>query len=125
MSVILCNKNILKPSFGVGHGKPTTHLTPHSLPLFNSLAGDFGFDPLGLGEDGNLLGCMCRQSWFMLALQCLEYPRGLLLKPLGLVKEIKNAHEWKLKRLRTRDPNMTRADFASRWYDAPNTSKRE
>ncbi|CAN6721564.1 unnamed protein product [Malus baccata var. baccata] len=102
MSVILCNKNILKPSFVVGHGRKS-------------------------------LGCMCRQSWFMLALQCLElqefflqiYPRGLLLNPIGLVKEIKNAHEWKLKRLRTRDPNMTRADFASRWYDAPNTSKRE
>ena len=38
----------------------------------NRLAGDYGFDPLGLGEDPESLRWYFKQSLFMLALPCLE-----------------------------------------------------
>ncbi|MCD7471822.1 hypothetical protein HAX54_012503 [Datura stramonium] len=55
---------------------------PH---LDGTLAGDFGFDPLGIGEDPESL------RW---------YPSGPLLNPLGIAKDIKNAKHWKLKQIK-------------------------
>ncbi|CAL8996373.1 unnamed protein product [Prunus brigantina] len=197
------NKNVLKHSFGAAntcwHVKPAkpqgfarhvahAQLRPTWLPgldpppyLDGSLAGDFGFDPLGLGEDpeslrwyvqaelvharfamlgvaGILLTDLLRVTgllsipvWYKAgavkfgfantetlflvqlilmgfvetkrymdfkspgsqaqdgsffgleaALEGLEpgYPGGPLLNPLGLAKDIKNAHEWKLKEIK-------------------------
>ncbi|KAL5558863.1 hypothetical protein UlMin_035074 [Ulmus minor] len=196
-------KNVLKPSFGVKStpwpalpGRTRAHsrlvaqaqLRPTWLPgldpppyLDGSLAGDFGFDPLGLGEDpeslrwyvqaelvharfamlgvaGILLTDLLRVAgntsipiWYeagaikfqfantetlfiiqlilmgfvetkrymdfvspgsqaqegtFLGLEAsfegLEpgYPGGPILNPLGLAKDIKNAHDWKLKEIK-------------------------
>ncbi|KAF2324384.1 hypothetical protein GH714_013401 [Hevea brasiliensis] len=111
--------------------------------LDGTLAGDYGFDPLGLGEDPESLNGLCRQSWFMLVLPCLAlleffsqiyaetrrymdyvspgsqakegsffgmeaaleglepgYPGGPLFNPLGLAKDTKYAHDWKLKEIK-------------------------
>ncbi|CAM8975984.1 unnamed protein product [Rhodiola kirilowii] len=133
--------------------------------LDGKLPGDFGFDPLGLGEDPESLRWYVQANLFIHALQWLEllgffsptwllrvtgirnlpvwfeagavkyefvetkrymdfinpgsqakspffgieaslegiepgYPGGPLLNPLGLAKDIKNAHDWKLKEIK-------------------------
>nr|GMC50453.1 photosystem I chlorophyll A/B-binding protein 5, chloroplastic [Ipomoea batatas] len=88
--------------------------------LDGTLAGDFGFDPLGLGENPESLRCFAETKRYMdflnpgsqaeegtflnieAALEGLEpgYPGGPLFNPLGLAKDIKNAREWKLKEIK-------------------------
>ncbi|XP_043712611.1 photosystem I chlorophyll a/b-binding protein 5, chloroplastic isoform X2 [Telopea speciosissima] len=116
---------------------------PH---LDGTLAGDYGFDPLGLGEDpeslrwyvqaelvharlamagvaGILFTDLLRvtkisnlpvwyeagavkfnfastETLFIVQLLLMGYPGGPLLNPLGLAKDIKNAHDWKLKEIK-------------------------
>lgn len=40
------------------------------------------------------------QSSHLFGLMINSYPGGPLLNPLGLAKDVKNAHEWKLKEIK-------------------------
>ncbi|KAL0351997.1 UNVERIFIED_CONTAM: Photosystem I chlorophyll a/b-binding protein 5, chloroplastic [Sesamum calycinum] len=115
-STLRCHRLVVK-----AQGRPTwlPGLDPPPY-LDGTLAGDFGFDPLGLGEDPESLKCFVETKRYMdfrnpgsqakegsffgleAALEGLEpgYPGGPLLNPLGLAKDIKNAHEWKLKEIK-------------------------
>ncbi|CAD6242250.1 unnamed protein product [Miscanthus lutarioriparius] len=117
-------------------------LRTRTAPSCRQLAGDFGFDPLGLGEDPASLkwyvqaelvhcrfamagvagilftdllrvsgnsdlpcGSQAEEGTFIgleaaLAGQQPGYPGGPLFNPLGLAKDIENAHEEKLKEIK-------------------------